>query len=416
MEERSFEQKHLRHNIAANMGDGSIFGFAVGFASYSTVIPLFVATMTSSATLIGLIPAIHQMGWQLPQLLTAKYIKRLQYVKPFVVRMTIQERLPILFLALIGVFLPVIGKTVGLILTFLLLIWQGIGSGLSANPWQIMISKVIPGEIRSTFYGFQSAGANLFASIGAVLSGIILSKLEAPFDFSTCFFIASALYLISWFFLNATKEPKRSIIESEEPPSPIRKDVQRILKTDPTFRNFLISRIISQFGMMAFAFYTVYAVTILKMGTITIGIMTSVLMITQFIANPVLGKIADSWSRKWVLVLGGLAAATSSLLALIIKDTTAFSLVFILYGISATCFWTIGMAISLEFGNEQDRPTYVGMTNTLISPSTILVPLLGGFLADFFGYPVTFIVSAFFGIISAMTLAWLVKDPASKPA
>lgn len=398
------------------MGDGSIFGFAVGFASYSTVIPLFVATMTSSATLIGLIPAIHQMGWQLPQLLTAKYIKRLQYVKPFVVRMTIQERLPILFLALIGVFLPVIGKTVGLILTFLLLIWQGIGSGLSANPWQIMISKVIPGEIRSTFYGFQSAGANLFASIGAVLSGIILSKLEAPFDFSTCFFIASALYLISWFFLNATKEPKRSIIESEEPPSPIRKDVQRILKTDPTFRNFLISRIISQFGMMAFAFYTVYAVTILKMGTITIGIMTSVLMITQFIANPVLGKIADSWSRKWVLVLGGLAAATSSLLALIIKDTTAFSLVFILYGISATCFWTIGMAISLEFGNEQDRPTYVGMTNTLISPSTILVPLLGGFLADFFGYPVTFIVSAFFGIISAMTLAWLVKDPASKPA
>ena len=139
-------------------------------------------------------------------------------------------------------------------------------------------------------------------------------------------------------------------------------------------------------------------------------------MITQFIANPVLGRIADSWSRKWVLVLGGLAAATSSLLALIIKDTTAFSLVFILYGISATCFWTIGMAISLEFGNEQDRPTYVGMTNTLISPSTILVPLLGGFLADFFGYPVTFIVSAFFGIISAMTLAWLVKDPASKPA
>ena len=151
-----------------------------------------------------------------------------------------------------------------MILTFLLLIWQGIGSGLSANPWQIMISKVIPGEIRSTFYGFQSAGANLFASIGAVLSGISLSKLEAPFDFSTCFFIASALYLISWFFLNATKEPKRSIIESEEPPSPIRKDVQRILKTDPTFRNFLISRVISQFGMMAFAFYTVYAVTILK--------------------------------------------------------------------------------------------------------------------------------------------------------
>ncbi len=415
MEERSFEQKYLKHNIAANMGDGSIFGFAVGFASYSTVIPLFVATMTSSATLIGLIPAIHQMGWQLPQLLTAKFIKRLQYVKPFVVRMTIQERIPILFLALVGLFLPVIGKTLGLILTFLLLIWQGIGSGLSANAWQIMISKVIPGEIRSTFYGFQSAGSNLLASIGAVLSGIILSKLKTPFDFSTCFFIASGLYVISWFFLNATKEPKRAIVENEAPPSPIWKDVLRIIKTDLPFRNFLISRIISQFGMMAFAFYTVYAVTILKMDTITIGVMTSVLMITQFVANPLLGRLADAWSRKWVLVLGGLAAAVSSLLALLIRDPAAFSLVFILYGISATCFWTIGMAISLEFGNDEDRPTYVGMTNTLIAPSTILVPLFGGFLADLYGFPVTFIISAVFGALSAITLGTLVKDPASKP-
>jgi MFS family permease len=415
MEERSFEQKYLTHNIAANMGDGSIFGFAVGFASYSTVIPLFVATMTSSATLIGLIPAIHQMGWQLPQLLTAKFIRRLQYVKPFVVRMTIQERLPILFLALVGLFLPVIGKTLGLILTFLLLIWQGIGSGLAANPWQIMISKVIPGEIRSTFYGFQSAGSNLLASIGAVLSGIILSKLRAPLDFSTCFFIASGLYIISWFFLNATKEPKRAIVENEIPPSPIWKDVLRIIRTDLPFRNFLISRIISQFGMMAFAFYTVYAVTILKMDTITIGVMTSVLMITQFVANPLLGRLADAWSRKWVLVLGGLAAAVSSLLALLIRDSAAFSLVFILYGISATCFWTIGMAISLEFGNDEDRPTYVGMTNTLVAPSTILVPLFGGFLADLYGFPVTFIISAIFGALSAITLGTLVKDPASKP-
>ena len=123
MEEQAklFDRKDLKHNIIANMGDGSIFGFAVGFASYSTVIPLFVATMTNSATLIGLIPAIHNMGWQLPQLLTARRIKRMEHIKPYVVQMTIQERLPILGLALVGLLLPTIGKTVGLILTFLLL-------------------------------------------------------------------------------------------------------------------------------------------------------------------------------------------------------------------------------------------------------------------------------------------------------
>lgn len=65
-------QKDLKHNITFNILDGAFFGFAVGLASYTTIIPLFVATMTNSATLIGLIPAIHNMGWQLPQLLMAK--------------------------------------------------------------------------------------------------------------------------------------------------------------------------------------------------------------------------------------------------------------------------------------------------------------------------------------------------------
>lgn len=394
------------------MGDGSIFGFAVGFASFSTVIPLFVATMTNSATLIGLIPAIHSMGWQLPQLFTAARIKRMQHIKPYVVRMTVQERLPILGLAFTGLLLPKIGNTAALILTFLLLVWQALGSGLTANAWQIMISKVIPGEIRSTFYGSQAAGANLLASLGAVLAGIILSKISSPLNFATCFFIASALYVISWFFLNATREPYRPIERIEENPTPLWHDVRRILQQDHQFRNFLISRFVSQFGMMAFAFYTVYAVKILKMDTVAVGIMTGILMITQVIANPLLGRLADKWSRKWVMVLGGIASILSAVLALYIKIPTLFSLVFILFGIAATCYWTIGLAISLEFGNEQNRPVYVGMSNTLISPSTIIAPLAGGLLADAFGYPVTFITSAVFGLIAVVTLAVLVRDPA----
>jgi MFS family permease len=163
--------------------------------------------------------------------------------------------------------------------------------------------------------------------------------------------------------------------------------------------------------MMAFAFYTVFAVKHLGMNTITAGIMTSILMITQVIANPVLGRIADKWSRKWVLVLGSAVSALSAVLALLIKNPDLFVLVFILMGIGGTAFWTIGLTISLEFGPESQRPTYVGMANTLIAPSAIIAPLLGGFLADAFGYPVTFIVSAIFGVISMLTLTLLVKDP-----
>ena len=121
-----FTRKHLRHNLIVNMIDGGFFGFAIGFASFSTVLPLFVASMTDSATLIGLVPAIHGAGWLLPQLFTANRTAQLRRYKRTVLRNTIHERLPFLGFALVAFLLPSIGVEAGLILTFMLLIWQGL--------------------------------------------------------------------------------------------------------------------------------------------------------------------------------------------------------------------------------------------------------------------------------------------------
>jgi len=133
----STADKDLNHNFLVNIIDGAFFGWGVGFTSYTTIIPLFVSTLTSSAMLIGLIPAIHNMGWQLPQLLLAKRISKMERVRPYVIRATIHERLPIVGLGVVALLLPLIGSKIALILTFVLLIWQGLGSGFTANAWQI---------------------------------------------------------------------------------------------------------------------------------------------------------------------------------------------------------------------------------------------------------------------------------------
>jgi len=411
MQMQDFIKKNLKFNFIFNLTDGAFFGFAVGFASYTTIIPLFVSTLTGSATLIGLIPAIHNMGWQLPQLLIAKRLSKLEKIKPLVLALTIQERLPILVLGFIAILLPKIGTTAALIAIFLVLVWQGLGAGFTANAWQIFIAKIIPSELRATFFGAQSAAANLLSSIGAVVAGIILKTSSLPWNFATCFFIASGLYIFSWIFLKQAREPLKIIEPQQVQFQSLKHEIISILKTDKHFRNFLISRFISQFGMMATAFYTVFAVTKLGISTIAIGVMTSILLITQVLANPILGKISDKWSRKWVLVIGSAASILSAVLALMIKQPDLFAIVFILMGIGNTAFWTIGITMSLEFGSEEQRPTYVGMANTLVSPSTILAPLLGGFLADSFGYPVTFLISAIFGSIAIIIMVILVKDP-----
>ncbi len=404
-------RKNLRHNYIFNILDGSFFGLALGFASFTTILPLFVSYLTNSAVLIGLVPAFHNTGFQLPQLFVAKRMGQMTRYKPSVVALTIHERLPYVGFAIIAFLLPIIGPQVCLVLTFLLLSWQGLGAGFTANPWQNMINKVIPGEYLATFFGFQSAAANLLASGGAIASGIMLEKIDFPYNFALCFLTAVLFFVASWLALNQTRE-----IPHQNDPNgfislPFWQSVVTILKKDPGFRWYVIVRNLTQFGTMAFAFYTVFAVRKHGMSELTVGVMTSVLLITQTIANPLLGWLADRWGRRNVLELGAAAGALSALLAWGAGDTLVFVLIFILAGIANTVFWTIGMAFTLSYGTEEERPTYVGLANTLIAPSSIIAPLIGGALADSAGYSATFATATIASVISIVILHFFVHDP-----
>jgi MFS family permease len=407
--------KHFRYNFAVGVMDGAFFGFALGFASFVTVLPLFVSTMTDSAILIGLIPAIHSMGWQLPQLFTAHRVTRLTRYKPMVILRTIHERLPFLGLAAVAWFLPALGREVALVLTFGLLTWQGLGGGFTATAWQSMIGKIIPGKRRGIFFGTQSAAANFLASGGAVLAGILLERLDSPLDLTTCFLLASVSMAVSWIFLAKTREPDRPPAGANENRSDFWSSVGTILKRDVNFRWFLAARVLSPMATVAFAFYTIYAVRYHGMSEGTAGLVTGVFAATQTVANPIMGWAGDRWSHRMVMEIGALAAAASASLAWWAPDMAWFYLVFILAGVANVAFWTIGITLTLEFGAEAERPAYIGLANTLVAPGTILAPLVGGWLADSAGYPAAFLASVASGLLTALILHVMVQDPRYAP-
>jgi predicted MFS family arabinose efflux permease len=69
------------------------------------------------------------------------------------------------------------------------------------------------------------------------------------------------------------------------------------------------------------------------------------------------------------------------------------------------------MAMTVQYGTEAERPIYIGLSNTLIAPATILAPLLGGWIADLAGYQTTFMLSAIGGVLTTLLLVFLVKAP-----
>ena len=404
-------KRNLKLNYTVNVLDGAFFGCGIGFASFTTVIPLFMSTMTDSAILIGLVMAIHSLGWQLPQLAMARHIARQRRYKPMVAFLTIQERLPFLGFVFIALFLPKIGTTVGVILTLLMLVWQGLGAGFTANPWQVMINKVIPPDYLATFFGMQGAAANLLASGGAIVAGIILDRIAYPLNYAATFSIACIWLVVSWFFVNATREPPHEIDETVINQSSLWSSMLSIFRTDRNFSWLLVSRMLSQFGIMGFAFYSVHVVKNLGATEFQAGLMTSVLMITQVVMNIGMGWLADRWSRKGVLEIGFVAMGLSALLAWLAPSFNWFYLVMVLTGTAYTALWTIMMALTLQFGGDETRPTYVGMANTLITPFTILAPFVGGWLATIASYQVTFLASMIFSIVAIICLHFTVQDP-----
>jgi MFS family permease len=406
-----FTRKHLRFNVIVNLFDGGIFGLALGFASFGTILPLFVASMTNSATLIGLVPAIHATGWLLPQLFTASHTSRLRRYKRTVILMTIHERLPFLGLAAVAFLLPSIGAQTGLIITFILLIWQGLGGGFTANSWTSMISKIVPADSRGTFFGTQAAVANLFISGAAIAAGYLLSGFDAPRNFMYCFLIASVFFTISWFFLAQTREPADydKVIESNPPP--FWHNATQILTRDRNFDWFLSSRVLSQFATMGFSFYIVYALRRFHMDEVTAGYLTATLTIAQMVANAGMGWLGDRVGHRLMLILGAASAMLSSFLAWFAPSLIWFFPIFVLTGFSNVSIWTNGMTMTVDFSDEKDRPFYIGLAQTLTAPATILAPLLGGWLADTQGFVVTFGLSALLSVVMMSILIFLVREP-----
>jgi len=139
--------------------------------------------------------------------------------------------------------------------------------------------------------------------------------------------------------------------------------------------------------------------------------MTSVLLISQVAFAPLMGRLGDRWSHRGVMILGGLGAAASSALAWLANSTEWFYPVFFLASIAIVAIWTIPIALTVSFAEEHERPLYIGLSNTISAPATIIAPIIGGLIADAAGYHAMFIVSTLCGLLMVATLLLFVKEP-----
>ena len=399
-------------NFSVNIADIAFYTVASNLVSQSTILPLLVSQLTSSKMAMGLIPTIFSMGFLLPQLLTASYTERLKRKLPFLALFSgLGERLPYLLIALVVLWFGASQPGLTLVAMLGLLAMVATTAGLLTPAWYDLIAKVIPIERRGLWSGLGFGMGAFMGIAGAALAGQILEWQPFPRNFAICFFAAFFFQVLSYTALVLNREPDSEIVKPAIGFLAYFKQLPAIIRRDRNYQIYLISRSIANLGSMASGFFIVYGVERFHIGGAEVGWLTSVLVGSQTVMNLLLGSLGDRKGHKIVLTIGALGGGLAALSVLLGQGKEMIYLTFILLGAAMAAENVSSLNIILEFCSSEDRPTYIGLTNTLLAPTRAAAPLIGGWLATWQGYPVLFLGAVLCSVAGAALIGGWLREP-----
>jgi MFS family permease len=405
-------ERNFRWNFVVNTLDGTSFWFGMSFMSSTIILPLYISHFTSNPLLIGLIPFLTNAGIFLPQLFTANVVERTPLKKFFPVTLGFfLERLPILLLAPTVFFLATSRPILALVMFFVLYTWNCFGTGATLVGWQDMIAKIIPVDKRGRFFGITNFMGNGTGILGALAVPFILAKFTFPLGYVISFAIAAALIFLSWVFLSLTREP---VVHSTKPSVSqlvYLRSLPQVLHKDRNFRAYLLSQIIFSLSGMATGFLAVYTVQTWKLPDAQASGFTVALQIGLALANLFFGFFSDHKGHKLSLEICMGLSALSLVLAIFAPSPLWFFPIFFLRGAVNAGTFISGISIIYEFTEPENRPTYIGLANTIPGVAGALAPLIGGWLVGAISYQAMFILSAIIGTVSWVLLRFAVHEP-----
>ena len=412
---------NFKHNVIANTVDLMFFFFSDSLWSINTIMPVFAATLTDSPFLVGLIPAVVNAGWFIPQLFLSGRISKMPKVLPFSKKMGFLERLPYMFLPLLTLLIGEIENQNVYWLLLLIMIWRGLGSGMSGLPWQEINARVIPISHRARFIGLSRVFGQLTGLLGSLLSIYLLARFPYPKNYAIGFMVAIVSLWISFAAYSQNREPEVKIAnhqddEEQKPKGQTWSLMKQIIKTDGNFRRYLTSRSLAFLGNMASAFIAVYAINRFQLGDEQAAVFTALILVSGIFGYILWGALGDRIGPQKVVILSFIIWGLGLLVAIFSQLLWVYYLVFAAFG-----FYTAGLNLGdtilvMELGEERLRPTYLGMARTLTGAFLLLAPLLSGWLVQSFSYLVMFAVSLGFVVLATILMATVKDHPRRRPS
>ena len=379
----AMEQRNMRYGIL----HGAFFHMANAFGDPYAVIPLFLSGFIGSRLLIGLIVSLIGAVGVLPQLPIARILQRRPETARPLMLVGIWTRCAVWgFIAVITLLLPLNSTWIPILFTGLISIYS-LGGGLAVLPFRRIISETIPPERRGSFFSGRLATGGMLA----VLAGFIVKKvlsiesLTYPRNYGVLFLCSFGMLAVSYIAMSRFRFPKTEKPTVPHALPPFWLEIVNLLKTYPVLKRLIAVRMFSGGLILALPFLTLYATQDLQLPLEWIGF---------FIATQTTGTILSTLAWRPIgnkigtrcLISSGLAIGVLGLIfVLIAKNGPALLPAFFLIGCANSGLLIGFNGYILEIGTPKNRTLLFAMEGTLLLP-LYFMPLLGGLLADAFGY------------------------------
>jgi len=369
------------------------FGVAFNFFNPNSVLPAFASRLTDSDLLIGLVGAVFNGCWLLPQLATGRLIGDEPRKKPYLVA-GLSSRVLFWVIALALWF--GLGRHPLAALTALYVcigLWA-ILDGVASVAWFDIIARAVPLKERARLITLGQIIGGLGGIGAGALIGLILERCPFPNDYALIFALAGAILMPSSVALVLVREPPPEKTAPQPGDQPTDNWLQP-LRTDPTFRRLMICRLLIGMIGLATPFYVKHAEKELLLPQSIVGYFVIAQTLTGVVASAVLGQVSERWGPHVVAWVGSGIAALGPLFALVADLVgggwlvRAYPFVYVALGVINNAYMLGFFNYLLGIAPEGKRTTYIGLGNTLMGVLT-LAPMAGGWLLKTTSYATLF--------------------------
>jgi len=399
----TFSPRDHRRNRLGFVMDYVFFSVGLTFAGINTTLPAFAARLTVNPLLIGLVGAVWNCGWLLPQMFAARYLSTAPRKMPFILFFSWIGR-PVFLLFALYLFLSgAVWPAATLLLLYLASFYFSFTDSITGVAWFDLLGKALSNRERGRFIGLGQAVAGIL-SIGA---GVIIrwvlesSGLGFPNNYAVILVFADVCFLLSLAAIYLIREPLEKVASERQKMTDYLPGLVQLIRRDRMFLRVNVARLLIGLCGLASPFFAVYALRVLNLPEGDVGWFAIAQTIGLAIAGLLLGGLAERrGSVSVVRIVGGIylmapifVLAAGALGSNQMLATLLMAAAFLMLGMGDGSIMLGFLNYILDIAPPDKRPVYVGLTNTLAGV-TVVFPFLGGILVDGVGYGIVFVLAA----------------------